>query len=101
MVGFENHILKFDALSTLSYCAIMCIVYRMKTNCRLHNKKIHPTDINASIMVMVAGSTEDTKSNYKQNVAYIAETDWNICNTTVLRQKKSVNMSSVTETFFI
>jgi len=39
MVGFEAHIFKFDALSTLSYCAIMCIVYQMKTNCRLHNTK--------------------------------------------------------------
>lgn len=46
-------------------------------------KKIHPTDINASIMVMVTGSTEDMKSNYKQNVAQTAETDWNICITIV------------------
>jgi len=39
MVGFETHIFKFDALSTLSYCASMCTVNRMKTNRRLHNKK--------------------------------------------------------------
>jgi hypothetical protein len=83
MVGFEAHILKFDALNTLSYCASMCIVYRIKTNCRLQNKKIHQIDTNASIMIMVAGSTEDMKGNYNQNVAYIAANYWNICITKV------------------
>jgi len=39
MVGFGALIFKYDALHTLSYCAIMCIVHRIKTNCRLHNKQ--------------------------------------------------------------
>jgi len=55
----------------------------MKTNRRIDNKKIHQRDTNASIMVMVAGSTEDMEGNYNQNVAYIAATDWNICITVV------------------
>jgi len=83
MVGFEADIFKLYALNTLSYCASMCIVHRMKTNRRIDNKKIHQRDTNASIMVMVAGSTEDMEGNYNQNVAYIAATDWNICITVV------------------
>jgi hypothetical protein len=55
----------------------------MKTNRRIDTKKIHQRDTNASIMVMVAGSTEDIEGNYNQNVAYITATDWNICITVV------------------
>jgi len=45
-------------------------------------------------MVMVVGSTEDIKSNYNQNVAYIAATDWNI------RITMSVHVGSVAETLY-
>jgi hypothetical protein len=52
-------------------------------------------------MVIVVGSTEDIKSNYNQNVAHIAATDWSICITVVHRQKKkSVCVGSVTETLY-